>query len=90
MNNTDIIVLVSADSDLVPPLEFIKKNFPDKSIKIYFPPNGFSSDLNNFLKRNKGKVIKLEHNKVKFFNSIMPDSVTNNDKTYTIPEKWKV
>jgi len=89
LNKTDNIVLVSADSDLVPPLEFIKKHFPDKKIKIYFPPNGFSSDLNNFLKNNKGKIVKLEYNKVKFFNSIMPDIVAKGDKTYTIPAKWK-
>ena len=90
LNKTDIIVLVSADSDLVPPLEFIKKHFSGKKIKIYFPPNGFSSDLNNFLKNNKGKIVKLEHNKIKFFNSIMPDVVSIDDKTYTIPDKWKI
>jgi len=90
LDKTDIIVLVSADSDLVPPLEFIKKHFHEKKIKIYFPPNGFSSDLNSFLRNIKGKVIKLEYNKVKFTNSIMPDVVTQNGKTYTIPAKWKI
>ena len=89
LNKTDVVILVSADSDLVPPLEFVQKHFPNKRIKIYFPPTGFSSDLNNYLKNRKGKVIKLEHNKIKFFNSIMPDVVTKNGKTYTIPEKWK-
>jgi len=89
LNKTDIIVLVTADSDLVPPLEFIKKNFPNKKIKVHFPPNGFSSDLNNFIKNNKGKIVKLELNKWKFVNSIMPDVVTKDDKTYIIPDKWK-
>jgi uncharacterized LabA/DUF88 family protein len=90
LNKTDTIVLVSADSDLVPPLEFVKKHFSDKKIKVYFPPNGFSSDLNNFLKNTKGKVVKLEYNKVKFCNSIMPDIVTKAGKTYIIPAKWKM
>ena len=88
-NKTDVVVLVSADSDLIPPLEFVQKHFSDKKLRIYFPPNNFSSDLNNFLKRSKGKVVKLEHNKTKFFNSIMPDIVCKNDKTYTIPDKWR-
>jgi len=90
LNKTDVIVLVTADSDLIPPLEYIRKNFPEKKIKVYFPPNGFSSDINNFIKNNKGKVVKLEHNKVKFLNSIMPDEITKDGKTYTIPEKWKI
>jgi len=89
LDKTDIIVLVTADSDLVPSLEFIKEHFQNKKIKIYFPPNGFSSDLNNFLKNNKNKPVKLEHNKTKFLNSIMPDIVTKDNKTYTIPTKWK-
>ncbi len=36
LDATDTIVLVSADSDLVPPLEFIQKQYPEKRIKVYF------------------------------------------------------
>jgi len=90
LNKVDNIVLVTADSDLLPPLLFIKRHFTNTKIKIYFPPNGFSSDLNNFLKTNKNKVVKLEHNKVKFINSILPDIVSKDGKTYTIPDKWKI
>ena len=87
MNNTDVIILVSADSDLVPPLELIKKDYPDKTIKVFFPPKGFSNDLNNFM---KGKVLKLQKHKIRFTNSIMPDVVSADGKSYTIPEKWRV
>jgi len=90
LNKTDTFVLVSADSDLVPPLEFIKKHFPEKKIKIYFPPSNFSSDLNNFPKRDKGKAVKLENNKAKFLNSVMSDTISDSSKVYTIPDKWKV
>ncbi|GHT51069.1 hypothetical protein FACS189440_19570 [Bacteroidia bacterium] len=89
LNKTDVVILVSADSDLVPPLEFIQQNFPDKKVKVYFPPTGHSGDLNNNIVQNKGKVVKLEYNKSKFFNSIMSDTVTNGTKTSTIPDKWK-
>ena len=90
LNKTDVLILVSADSDLVPPLELIREDHPAKKIKIYFPPDNFSNDLNNFMKANKGKTVLLENNKPKFFKSIMPDIVTKDGKSYTIPAKWKV
>ena len=85
LNNFDILVLVCADSDLVPPLEFIKKHYPEKKIRIYFPPDNFSSALRDFMKANKGKVVRLEKSKVKFINSIMPDTISQGDTSYTIP-----
>ena len=90
LNKTDTVILVSADSDLVPPLEFIKRHFTNKKLRVYFPLNNYSSDLSNFLKRSKGKPVKLEHNKIKFLHSIMPDVVSQDGKTYTVPDKWKV
>ena len=89
LNNTDNIVLVTADSDLVPPIEFIKKHYPDKRIKVYFPPCNSSADLFNVMNK---KVIYLENNKFRFENSIMDDVVYNSDKTdsATIPLDWKV
>ena len=90
LGKTDIIVLVSADSDLVPPLEFIRDNYPEKKIKIHFPPSNFSFDLSNFTRRGKGKAIRLENNKLRFFNSIMPDTVTDGKESHTIPAKWKI
>jgi uncharacterized LabA/DUF88 family protein len=90
LNSVDTLVLVCADSDLVPPLEFIKKHYPNKKIRIYFPPDNYSSALNDFMRYNKGKVVRLEKNKIKFTNSIMPDVVTKNNLTYTIPPNWKI
>jgi uncharacterized LabA/DUF88 family protein len=88
LNNTDILVLITADSDIVPPIEFILKNFPDKKIKIYFPPQASSYDLQNISPK---RPIYLENNKPRFFNSIMEDTVYNSDKTEsaTIPIDWK-
>jgi len=89
-NKTDTLVLVSADSDLVPPLELIKKDYPRKKIKIFFPPKSFSYDLNNLVKFHKGKVTFLERNKVRFINSVMPSVITVDGKTCTIPAKWNI
>ena len=91
MDNADTVVLVTADSDILPPLQFIRQHFPSKKIRVYFPPSNFPRALYNFMKSNKKPVILMEHNKPKFFNSIMPDVVTgDNGISYTIPAKWKV
>jgi len=89
LNNVDTLVLVCADSDLVPPLQFIKNNHPNKKIKVYFPPDNFSGALRDFMRANKGKIVRLENNKIKFQNSVMPDVVTKDGITFTIPPKWK-
>ncbi|NCP84556.1 MAG: NYN domain-containing protein [Bacteroidetes bacterium] len=84
----DKIVLVTADSDLVPPLEFITANFPDIKIKIYFPPANFSNDL---VRANTSKrVILLKDNLRKFENAVMNETVYKKDGTDSaiIPAKW--
>ncbi|GHV51202.1 hypothetical protein FACS1894181_12740 [Bacteroidia bacterium] len=88
-DQTDVLVLVSGDSDLIPPLEFIQQNYPAKKMRVYFPPAISSIDMKNNITARKGKVIFLENNQKKFLNSIMPDDVTKDGKTYSIPEKWK-
>ena len=89
-DKTDVIVLVSGDSDLLPPLEFIRQKYPQKKIRVYFPPTIFSLDLKNNVKNSNGKIVFLENNFNKFLNSSMPDVVTKDSKTYTIPAKWKI
>ena len=39
MDKSDVFVLVSADSDMIPIIQGIKKHFPTKKIKVYFPPS---------------------------------------------------
>jgi len=88
-NKTDILILVSGDSDFIPPVEFIQKNYPDKNIRVYFPPSIFSSNLSINMKQHKGKAVLLKNNLPKFLNSRMNDIVELDGKTYTIPDKWK-
>ena len=89
LNATDVLVLVSADSDLTPPIEFIQKHYPDKTVRVYFPPNSFCNDLNYNMIKNKKHVVKLSNNIGKFANSIMPDVVIEDGISYYIPAKWK-
>ena len=88
-NRVDILSLVTAVSDLIPPIELIQKLFPQIKIKVYFPPNNYSYDLYNIVLSGKGKIIHLEKNFHHFWNCKMPDIVTDGGKSYTIPEKWK-
>lgn len=84
-NSTDSIVLVSSDSDLIPPLDMITTTFSDKKIKVYFTPYTHSSDILNFLVTKRIKPNYLEKNEQRFKDAIMPDNVGS----YTIPAKWK-
>lgn len=89
LDKTDTIALVSADSDLVPPLEFIQEHYPDKSIKIYFPPSNYSSDLKDNMIHHRSKPTLMKKNKRRFREAIMPSIVERDGKRYTIPEKWR-
>ena len=88
-NAVDTIVLISADSDLIPPLESIKRNFSEKNIRVYFPPSRYSRDIKDFLFLLRKKPILLEKNMQRFERAVMPDSVEKDGKRYTIPESWK-
>ena len=87
---TDIVVLVSGDSDLLPPVEFIQHNYPEKQVRAFFPPSIFSRDISGNIKAHKGKVTLLEKNYNKFVVAQMPNEIIGEDNTYTIPEKWIV
>ena len=42
----DILLLISADSDLAPAIRLVKKDFPEKRTRVIFPPSrGYSWDL---------------------------------------------
>ena len=90
LNATDSVVLVSADSDLVPPLEFIQHHYPEKRIKVYFPPSNFSCDLKDNLLHHNAKPVLMHKNERRFRDAIMPDEVTDGKRKYVVPDKWKL
>ena len=89
MGSTDIVALISADSDLVPPIELIQRLFPKIGIKVYFPPSNFSNDLKDNLIHHRSKPVLFIKNLRRFQAAVMPDKVAIDGKTYSIPEKWK-
>lgn len=81
----DSVVLVSADTDLIPPLEFVLDNFKDVKTKVYFPPTNSSRDIVD-LGRSKGfKVKDLASNANIFYRAQMPEKVG----LHTIPDDWR-
>lgn len=70
-NNCDITVLVSGDSDLLPPLELIKKINPSHKIYIFYPPC-----RRNYAFYSIANVTKnLEKAHAIFMKSMLPDSI---------------
>ena len=86
-NKCDVSILISADSDLIPPIDFIREFKPSHKIFVYFPPKRFSFDL-----QNKSDVfIKLERHEPKFRDSMLQAEIIHPVSGYVIrcPDKWK-
>lgn len=88
-NKTDVVSLVSADTDLIPPLDMIRRNFPSIKLKVYFPPSSSSLDIKDNLLRHHSKPVHMHKNLRRFQQAVMPDDATAGSLTYTIPAKWK-
>lgn len=82
----DISILVSADSDLIPPIEFIREIKPKHKIFVYFPPKRFSFDLTS----KCDSFIKLERHETKFATSLLPNEILHPATGYLIkkPLEW--
>lgn len=86
MDKCDISIIVSADSDLVPPIEFIRELDPNHKIFCYFPPKRYSTDLSH----RSDAIQNLERYEQRFKNSMLPDSLTlPNGFVIEIPPDWK-
>jgi hypothetical protein len=80
----DTALLVSADSDLTPPVERIKELHKDKKVVAAFPPKRSSKRLASMVDANfrigRGKLSK----------SLLPESITKNDGVIiNRPSRWK-
>ncbi len=70
-NRCDVSILVSADSDLIPPIEFIKQHKTGQRILVYFPPNRESYNLI----RISDTYVKLERHEHRFAASMLDDEI---------------
>lgn len=85
-DNCDIVIVVSADSDMIPAIELAKE--AGKKVFIYFPPNHKSSSLRTLA---GGKPTYLERYEGRFKRALMPDEIKlKSGFLIRIPEKWKL
>lgn len=81
----DISILVSADSDLIPPLHLIRELNSEHKIYCHFPPKRNSADLTN----HADAVIHLEHYEKRFKDNLLPNEIRT-PKGFIIikPDAW--
>jgi len=83
-NHLDMALLVSADSDLVGPVEAIRGLFPQKRVVIAFPPARYSSAL----KAVAHGYTRIARNVMS--NSVFPDKVVKRDGfVLARPLEWR-
>lgn len=83
----DKMVLISGDTDFVPPLKRIKNNHKHIETMILFPPGNRSTHLSQICSNN----LDLEKQKPKWNKAILPNEVNFDDGTVIIiPDKWKL
>jgi len=80
----DVALLISADSDLVPPIKGMRELFPNKRVVLASPPHRWSVDLAN--SADKSFVI----GRAKIAKSLFPDEVKKRDG-YILrrPPSWR-
>ena len=84
--NCDAAIVVSADSDMIPAIEFAIQ--ARQKVFIYFPPNQYSSNLASM---GIGKTTQLQRYESRFRQSLLPDVIHLSVADYDlrIPEEWK-
>jgi uncharacterized LabA/DUF88 family protein len=83
LDNFDTAIIVSGDSDLVPPIKAIKEYFPQKKVGVAFPPSRHSISLQ--------KVVDFSFTigKKKLNDSQLPDTITKpNGFQLVRPNTW--
>ena len=85
LKKADISVLISADSDLIPPLYLIRELSVEHKVFCYFPPKRHSADLQNLA----DAVINLERYEKRFKDNLLEDKIElSNGFVIKRPENW--
>lgn len=80
--NVDKIVVVSGDSDLVPPIEMIKEKFPAITVEVHVPIGGKARELMAAADRS------VKYSTADIGASKLPDEVKGKHKSYSKPPSW--
>ncbi len=83
-NKFDTALIISADSDLKPPIVRAKELFPDKIIVVAFPPKRYSIELKNAADSS------FHIGRKKVADSLLPENVIKADGfVITKPAEWQ-
>jgi len=83
-DNFDVALLVTADSDLTTPVEFVRKRFPEKTVIVAQPPGRNSVHLSRIASHS------FTIGEAKFRQSLLPERVpTASGFVIQRPEYWK-
>ena len=82
----DISIIVSADSDLIPPIHLIRELSSTHKIVCFFPPKRYSTDLSH----HSDATVNLERYEARFKQSLLPDKILlSNGYIIKRPKSWK-
>lgn len=83
-NKYDKAIIISADSDLIPAIKGVQRNFPNKQIGIIFPLGRRSESL----KQIADFYMKIKEKHLQ--SSLFPKTIKmGNDQIITCPESWQ-
>lgn len=83
-NEFDVALLISADSDLCPPVRALKRIRPRAQVIAFFPPKRRSDEL----RRTVDAALTIPDRDIR--NSLLPDTVRRGDGVvYTRPRSWR-
>ncbi len=74
-NSFDTALIITADSDLIPPVLAVKRLFPNKRVVIAFPPNRHSVEL------RREAHASFQIGRAKLAQAQMPEVITKTDGT---------
>ena len=82
LDNYDRAILITADTDLRPPVDIVRKHFPDKEVLVASPPDRY--------RRARGLQPKYEIKPGRIANNLLPKEVKDDDGNIvaTIPVEW--
>lgn len=80
----DTALVISGDADLVPPIEAVKRLFPEKRVIVAFPPRRYSTELAG-LAHSCFNIFEA-----KFRQSQMPHTISISARAdVSCPDKWR-
>jgi uncharacterized LabA/DUF88 family protein len=82
-DNFDVAILITGDSDLVPPIKHVHELFSKKRVVVAFPPNRHTNRLKDVSKGH------FAIGKSKILDAQFPDEVTNKSGfKLNRPDSW--